>query len=89
MPERDLIQTRGQGPQGTSRFLREPRMVSMPPASEMKEAAFQKLSEVRSDVLELVGTSAHLGGTGGPETGSDLPTDTQQVGGAVESWTIS
>ena len=64
-------------------------MVSMPPASEMKEAPLQRPSEVRSDVLELVGTSAYLGGIGGPETGNDLPTDTQQVGGAVENWTIS
>lgn len=64
-------------------------MVSMPPASEMKEAPLQRPSEVRSDVLELAGTSAHFGGTGSPETGSDLPTDTEQVGGAVESWTIS
>ena len=66
-------------------------MVSMPPASGIKEARppQEGPSGARSGALELAGTSAHFGGTRGPETGGDLPTDTQQIGGADEGWTVS
>lgn len=65
-------------------------MVSMPPASGIEEARPPQEGALRSKewCARIGRTSAHFGGPRGPETGGDLPTDTQQVGGAVEGWTI-